>query len=222
MRVAFIITRADDVGGGQVHVRDLAGSLRANGHEVTVLAGGDGRFFAELDALRIPNYSIENLVTPISPVRDLRALFEIIEALQEIQPEIVATHCAKAGLLGRTAAALLGIPAVFTPHGWAISDRISAGQGMVFRLLETLAGSFTARIVNVCEYERSLAQKYRVAAPSKLALVHNGVADVAETLRADVSLNPPRLVMIARMAPPKDHETLLLALSRMQDLELSA
>ncbi len=218
MRVAYIITRADDVGGGQVHVRDLAGALLAHDHEVTVLAGGSGRFFKELDALRIPRRSLRNLAMPISPAKDLWALFEIIRALREIRPDIVATHSAKAGLLGRAAAALVGVPAVFTPHGWSISDRISASRGKIFRLLERLAARFTARIINVCEYERSLAQKYHVAGLERLAMVHNGLADVDETLRADVSLKPPRLAMIARMAPPKDHETLLRALSGLRDL----
>lgn len=221
MRVAYIITRADDVGGGQVHVRDLAGALLADGHQVTVLAGGSGRFFAELDAHRIPRLSIPNLVMPISPVQDLRALVEIIAALRALQPDLVATHSAKAGLLGRMAAAALGLPAVFTPHGWSISDRISPSKGKVFRLLEKFAASFTARIINVCEHERSLAQKYNVAGPAKLAMVHNGLPDVDEALRARPALEPPRLAMIARMAPPKDHESLLRALSGLQDLPWS-
>lgn len=221
MRIAYIITRADDVGGGQVHVRDLAGEFLAQGHEVTVLAGGSGRFFDELDGLRIPRYSIRNMTMPISPLKDVLALFEIIRALRKIRPDIVAAHNAKAGLLGRFASALLGCPTVFTPHGWSISDRISARKGKLFRRLERLASLVSARIVNVCEYELSLALQYRVAAPGKLAVVHNGVKDVAETLRADVTRNPPRLAMIARMAPPKDHALLLDALSGLQHLPWS-
>src|ERR1700691_4207448 len=124
MRIAYVITRADDVGGAQVHVRDLAQELQTRGHEVTVLAGGSGKFSAELATCGIPFRSIRNLVTPIAPAKDALALVEIINALRQLQPDLVAAHTAKAGLLGRIASAALGIPAVFTPHGWSISDRI--------------------------------------------------------------------------------------------------
>jgi len=42
MKVAYIVTRADSLGGAQVHVLDLAQALHANGGEPVVLAGGDG------------------------------------------------------------------------------------------------------------------------------------------------------------------------------------
>jgi len=61
--------------------------------------------------------------------------------------------------------------------------------------------------------------KCRVAPAAKLAVVHNGLPDIGEKLRADVAAQPPRLVMTARMAEPKDHPTLLTALSALKHLE---
>jgi glycosyltransferase involved in cell wall biosynthesis len=219
MRIAFVITRGDDIGGAQVHVRDLAGAFMAQGHAAAVLAGGTGKFCSELASRGIPCFTIRRLACPIAPVEDLLALLEIIRTLREFKPDIVSAHTAKAGLLGRIAAAVLGLPAVFTPHGWAITDRISPRQGKVFRRVEALGSLVSSRIVNVCEFEAGLAMKCRVAPAAKLAVVHNGLPDIGEKLRADVAAQPPRLVMTARMAEPKDHPTLLTALSGLKHLE---
>lgn len=221
MRIAYVITRADDVGGAQVHVRDLAAACLAHGHEVTVLAGGSGEFFDQLAARGIPHRSIRRLVSPIAPMKDLPALVEIVRALRELQPDVVAAHTAKAGLLARIACAMLGFPAVFTPHGWAITNRISRRQGKLFQLVETFASVITSRIINVCEFEAQLAMNQRVAPVAKLEVVHNGIPDIGEEFRADTTRQPPRLVMVARMAKPKDHSTLLVALSRLKHLPWS-
>ena len=218
MKIAYVITRGDDIGGAQVHVRDLAVGLRRRGHDITVLAGGRGKFFEELSARGIAHRSIRNLVMPIAPAKDVLATVEIMRALHKIQPDVVATHSAKAGLLGRIAAAALGLPVTFTPHGWSIGDRISARKGKVFRRIESMASTISSRIINVCDYEVDLALQSRVARSHKLAMVYNGLPSLEDNLRADVSKDPPRLVMVARMAEPKDHPTLFRSLAGLQHL----
>src|SRR5205823_3744903 len=131
-------------------------------------------------------------------------------------PDLVCAHTAKAGLLGRLAGAALRIPTIFTPHGWAITDRISSRQGRVFRYLERFAGLLTARIINVCEYERNLALGCRITAPQKLAVVYNGLPDIPPAMRADARADPPRLIMVARLEQPKDHVTVLKALAGLK------
>lgn len=218
MKIAYLITRADDVGGAQVHVRDMAEAFRLLGHDVTVIAGGSGRFSDELRSRGIPYRPLRSLATPIHPMKDFLALLEIVKALREIQPDIVAAHTAKAGLLGRIASSVLGYPVVFTPHGWSIADRISPRKGRFFRTVETLASMISSRIINVCDFEVELAQKSGVASKDKLVRVYNGLADSDDDLRADASIDPPRIVMIARMAAPKDHAILIAALSRLKHL----
>lgn len=212
MKIVYIVTRAD-VGGAQVHIRDLCQALLSRGEEVTVLVGGNGLYLAELERAGIPYRVIPHLVAPIRPSYDARALWEILAALRDIQPDLVHCHTSKAGFLGRLACAPLRLPCIFTPHGWTITDRVSSGHGRIFRVLEKFAALFTTRIVNVCQYEVDLALGYRVAPARKLALVYNGMHDVGDTLRADATRQPPRLLMVARMEPQKDHATLLDALA---------
>ncbi len=217
MRIAIVVTRADSIGGAQVHVLDLATALLSAGHEAIVMAGGDGPLTVELNKRRIPHVSIPHLIKPLNPLSDLRAACELRRAFRALCPHLVAAHTAKAGMLARWAARLAGVPAVFTPHGWAISDRISNRQGRVFRILEKVGAHFSARIINVCEYERDLALRYKVAPSSKLSVVHNGIPDVPASLFARPYCDPPRLITIARFEEPKDHRTLLCALAKLQD-----
>jgi len=44
IRVVYVITRSDSIGGGHIHIRDLAVTLRAQGHEAIVLVGQEGPF----------------------------------------------------------------------------------------------------------------------------------------------------------------------------------
>jgi glycosyltransferase involved in cell wall biosynthesis len=221
MHVAFIVTRGDAVGGATVHVRDLARYLMDHGHRATVLIGAapSGDAIAEMRRYQIPCAPIQSLRRSIHALHDLSAVGEIKRALQRVQPDLVSTHTAKAGILGRLAARAAGIPALFTPHGWAITDRISAAGGRIFRLAERVAAPMAHTIVNVCEAERQLAMDHAIAGSEKLAVIHNGVRDIATSLLARPSIDPPRLTMVARFEAPKDHELLLRALVPLRQFD---
>ncbi|MDQ6664137.1 MAG: glycosyltransferase family 4 protein [Acidobacteriota bacterium] len=217
MKIVHLITRADSVGGATVHVRDLAVALLAQGHEVTVLVGGEGPVTEEFARRGIPFRSLRNLGRPVRPLADFRAVLEIARVLRRMKPDLVATHTAKSGLVGRAASRIAGVPAVFTPHGWTIGDRISRRVAPVFRLAEKMAAPLARRIINVCEYEKQLALRHRVAPAEKLVVVHNGIPDLPTHFRANPARHPPRIVMVARFEHPKDHPTLLNALAGLRD-----
>ncbi|HXG28352.1 MAG TPA: glycosyltransferase, partial [Nevskiales bacterium] len=215
MRVALVITRGDDVGGANVHVRDLALGLRDDGHTVCVLAGGEGVFADMLRALDIPVVVLPHLGRALRPWQDLRAFFEILRALRDFRPDIVSTHSSKAGWLGRLAARLLGLPSVFTAHGWAFSDGVPLLPRRVYRLAEKLAAAIGDHVIAVSEYDRRLALDLRVTRPGRITTVHNGIPTLPQTQGADCMRQPPTLLMVARFAPQKDHATLLRALESL-------
>ena len=217
MKIVYIITRADSVGGATVHVRDLAEALIADGDEVTILVGGIGPVTQEFADRGIPFRPIRNLVRPVRPAQDILAVVEVVRALREIRPDLVSTHTAKAGLVGRAASRIVGIPAIFTPHGWAISDRMSPGKALIFRLAERMAAPWAQRIVTVCRYENELAIRHRIAPGEKLDIVYNGSPDIPPELRANPTQQPPRIVMVARFDHPKDHKTILDAVAGLGD-----
>ena len=216
MRITYLVTTASPIGGAQIHVRDLAAALAAQGHSPSVITSGSGPFIEDLQRLGIPVRVLRHLAVPIRPLRDLRALHEVRTALTALRPELVAAHSSKAGILGRLAGRSLRVPVVFTVHGWAFTPGVPPGPAAVYRQVERLVGPLAHKIITVSEFDRRLGLAARIAGAERLVTVHNGMPDVPPVLRAEPGRTPVRLVMVARFGPQKDHSTLLRALTQLQ------
>jgi glycosyltransferase involved in cell wall biosynthesis len=224
MNIAFLVTRADPIGGAQIHVRDLAAAVRREGHSATVLLSGSGPFVDDLRAHGIPVVILRHLVNPIRPYQDFRAFWEVVNALRDLRPDLITAHGAKVGILGRLAARLLRVPLVVTVHGWACAPGTPALQAAVSRQLERTIGPLASKVITVSEFDRRFGVDARLVSEDRVVTVHNGMPDVSPELRADPSRSPVRLVMVARFEPQKDHATLLRALGGLRmhswDLDL--
>jgi glycosyltransferase involved in cell wall biosynthesis len=216
MKIVYIVTRANPIGGAQVHVRDLALALLKRGHEPVVVTSGSGLYTESLRGAGVETIILDSLVMEIRPLQDLRALRELRALLHTLRPDLVSTHSAKAGVLGRLAARSLGIPVIFTAHGWAFTTGVPAPQAKVYGWIERLAAPLAVKIITVSDFDRRLAIERGVATGDKLVTIHNGMPDIAPNLRADPSRSPVRLAMIARFEPQKDHVTLLHALAALK------
>lgn len=218
MNIVHIITRSDTLGGAHIHVRDISSRLLSVGHRVTVLVGQDGVFTEELRSRGIPFRSLDYLVRPIDLLSDMRALWGIRRELKDIRPDLVSTHSSKAGWLGRVVARTLNIPVIFTAHGWAFTEGVPPKQRKIYALAEKVIAPLTTKIIAVSEYDRNLALNYKLVSEDKILVVHNGMPDVALRFRAEPAHQPVRLVMVARYEDPKDHLTLIKALSGLRHL----
>jgi glycosyltransferase involved in cell wall biosynthesis len=216
VRIAYIVTRADPIGGVQIHIKDLVAAAQAQGHSATVMTGGTGPFIDALRAQGTPAVVLRHLVVPINPVRDLLALWEIRSTLMDLRPELLAVHSAKASILGRLVGRSLGIPVVLTAHGWTFTPGFPPVQGAVYRRIERFFGPLASKIIAVSEFDRRLALDARIAPEDRIVTVHNGMPDVPLRLRADPGRTPVRLVMVARFSAQKDHPSLLSALAGLQ------
>ena len=218
-RVAMIITRSDTVAGVQVHVRDLAKALITRGHSVTVLVGGNGPYLEDLRTNEVLLLILPALVRPLDPIRDALAALQIRRQLQELRPDIVATHSSKAGWLGRITARSLGLPVTFTAHGWAFTPGVAPRAATFYRWAERIAAPFTTRIITVAEHDRTLALRKRVGRAGQISTIHYGVPSIDERWRAVPDREPPRIIMVARFELQKDHETLFRALAGLLSRE---
>ncbi|WP_309570546.1 glycosyltransferase family 4 protein [Deinococcus sp.] len=218
MNIAFVITRGDSIGGAHIHVRDLSLHLLTQGHAVTVIVGGAGEYTQELERAGVPVRSLKFLTREIRPRQELRALLELRGVLAELRPDLVSMHSSKAGLLGRLAAWSLGIPAIFTAHGWAFTDGVPARERQFYTVAERVMAPLARRIITVSGYDRQLALRHRVAGERRLVTVHNGMPLLPEQVPAEPDMQPPTLVMVARFQEQKDHATLLRALAGLTDL----
>ena len=219
MKIVHVLTRGDVLGGAQSHVRELSVELRNLGHDVTVITGAPGIFTGQLRQLGIPSLQVKTLVRPLRPHLDLAALTELCAALRQLKPDLVCAHTAKAGSLARVAARLQRIPSVFTPHGWSVFDRTSLKPNPFYCWVESLAGRLGTRVINVCEFERKVAQQFGICPARSIEVVHNGISEIALARLRPIEAQPPVLVMVARFASQKDHATLLRALSGLLCME---
>lgn len=220
MKLLFVVTRADAIGGVQIHVRDLASALIARGHEVRVVTGRRGPFSDALDRAGVPAVECPALQRAIDPRRDLPAVAALRREIAAFGPDVVSTHSSKAGILGRLACALGGPACLFTAHGWAFAEGVPERQRRIYREIERRLAPLAARIVCVSEHDRQLGIAAGIA-PNRLVTIHNGMPDVPPGLRAAPGREGPvRVVMTARFDRQKDHATLLRAAAPVAGLHL--
>ncbi|MFO8192649.1 MAG: glycosyltransferase family 4 protein [Bacillota bacterium] len=195
--------------------------MQERGEQVIVLAGAGGVLFEQLDERKVPYRLLKDLVHPIRPWQDWRALREMRSVLQELQPDLVATHSNKDGLLGRWVARSLGLPVVHTSHGFLFTGREKSAAGRFYRFVEKIFSRLGDRVIVVAESERAAAAALKVIPEEKMVVIHNGLPDIEEQGLADPGAEPPGIVMVARFAAPKDHLTVLKALSGLKELQWS-
>ena len=214
MRVLYLVTKSD-LGGAQIHILDLLRGFRGV-LEPVVAAGEEGYFTDAVRNLGVQCEIVPNLVHPIAPINDCRALLQVTRLIRRIRPDLVHAHTSKAGVIARFAARAAGVPPVFTAHTWCFAE----GTSWKWRLggipAERLAGSFSSAIINVSDANRALALRHGISDQKRMLTIWNGIPDTAHRARAGAS-GIPRIVMVARCAEQKDHSVLLRAFARITE-----
>ena len=218
-------------GGTRRHLHDVVTHLDPDRYRPMVVASTrrDEAFqtdVADLEARGIPVFRLD-MVRPISPCKDAWHLFKLWRLLRHLRPDVVHTHSAKAGVLGRLAAWLNGVPVIIhTPHHFPFEMDVSNPRKAVYLWLERLVARITDRLVCVCEAERAVALTNRVARPEQLVVIENGIKLPAELpdpqrreLRRQLGVEEGELAVgiVARLSPQKGHACLLRALARLTD-----
>lgn len=212
MKIQYIITRSDTIGGAQVHVYDLAKKMHDLGHDVTVLVGGRGIFYTLLQENGIKVIELKKLRRELNIINDFLAVIELFKILLKTKPNLVTLHSSKAGLIGRIASLFLRIPTIFTVHGWSFAEGISDRKRKIFAFLEKCLGIISTHIITVSKADKQLALELKVLNDDIMTAIHNGVKPI-EIIKSPEKSKIFRLVCVARFSEQKDHETLLRALS---------
>lgn len=206
----IVITLAE-VGGAQSYVTSLLPAL-AERFDVTVAAHGEGPVRETALALRLRYVPLRHLRRAISPWRDTLALAELVRLIRRVRPDVVHTSSSKAGVLGRIAAWLAGVPIrIFTVHGWAFAAS-GDGTAHLYRWADRLVSPLTTATICVSELERASGLAARTCRAERTIVIPNAV-DVRGAPQTRPVRPRPLLVAVGRLRPPKDFETLLRALA---------
>jgi glycosyltransferase involved in cell wall biosynthesis len=142
LRVAVVITRMQ-AGAGVVALRG-ARALDPDRYRVTLVAGSGDRLLDEAVDAGLEVVLEPSLRSPIAPVDDLRALFRLATLFRQRSFDVVHTHSAKAGAIGREAARRAGVPRlVHTYHGLPFHEFQSPPRRGAYARIERRLGRFT-------------------------------------------------------------------------------
>jgi glycosyltransferase involved in cell wall biosynthesis len=149
-KVIHVITKLE-LGGAQKVTLMTLERLPRDRYELGLVTGPEGLLvdwasrIEKLDRVWLPS-----LIREVRPVQDLKALFSMLRLFQREKPLIVHTHSSKAGILGRWAAKLAGVPFIFhTAHGFGFHDFQRPMVKRVYVFLERITTRITTKLVVV-------------------------------------------------------------------------
>jgi glycosyltransferase involved in cell wall biosynthesis len=233
IRVLRVITRLN-IGGPSIQAIALSERLAARGFDTRLVHGRLGEGEGDMGYLLAPathTRQLAALVRPVSPLSDTVALVRLLDILRDWRPHIVHTHTAKAGTLGRSAAAIYNATAgrgsrarvVHTYHGHVLEGYFSPARTRFFVGIERQLAKATDRIVAISpRIQRELAGAYGIGdatqyrvVPLGFDLAHLAAIDDRARLDARTALGLDEsaqvVTTVGRLTAIKQHDLFIAA-----------
>src|SRR5437870_5868537 len=176
-KVFHVITKLD-LGGAQKVTLMTLERLPRDRYELGLVASPEGLLVEW--ANRIPGLKrvwISSIVRQVRPIQDALAFVRLWRLFRRERPEIVHTHTAKAGILGRWAAKLAGVPYIFhTSHGFGFNDFQRPIERSLYIGLERLTAKITTKLFMVSYANAVTAEKIGMARRGEWILSRDAIA----------------------------------------------
>jgi glycosyltransferase involved in cell wall biosynthesis len=240
VKVLRVIARLN-MGGPALHVAYLSAGLRERGYETTLVAGTVARgedsmaYVAERLGVRIE--PLPQLSREISPLKDAQAALRLARLIRRERPQILHTHTAKAGAVGRMAALLAGEArppiVVHTFHGHVLRGYFNPVETLGFRLLERWLARASTALIAVSPQVRDDLVRLGVAPADKFVVIRLGIElDQRVAVNGDLRAETRRKLgvpgdaflvgWIGRMTAVKNTDEVIEALRRLRDRDVDA
>jgi glycosyltransferase involved in cell wall biosynthesis len=240
VKVLRVIARLN-MGGPALHVAYLTAGLAERGYDTTLVSGtlarGEDSMAFVAEGLGVDVVRIDELGRDIAPVRDAVSVFKLARVIRRERPQILHTHTAKAGAVGRLAALLAGDArppiVVHTFHGHVLRGYFDPVRSAAFRLLERWLARGTTALVAVSPEVRDDLVALGVAPREKFTVVRLGI-ELDERVDADANgrgetrrllgIAPDRFAVgwIGRMTGVKRTDDVLLAFRALRERGVDA
>jgi glycosyltransferase involved in cell wall biosynthesis len=239
VRVLHIITRLI-LGGAQENTLYTAiGQSRNPDFEVTLLAGIDtgpeGNLHERARAAGVNLVLMRSLIRPIRPLTDLRALIELYRFIRRGRYTIVHTHSSKAGILGRVAARMAGVPiVVHTLHSLVFHEYQASWKNRLFIRLKRSCAPLTDVLISVNDKTARGALAAGIGRADQYVTIYSGMElepflDIGRRLpveqaKSQLGIPPeaPVVGKVARLFPLKGHDLFLAAAAEIAKEEPGA
>ncbi len=220
-----------NVGGPSKHVVNLSDGLRRFGYETVLISGQPGRHEGNMyDLAQEKNIDlkiIECMGRAISPLDDLKAFMRIFREIKTFKPDIVHTHTAKAGVLGRFAALLCGVRRIYhTYHGHVFSGYFPKVFTTLIIAIERIFARFSTNLIALTPGLRAeLNQILHIKDPNKIKVVPLGL-DLSKNMstkrksgnwRNNAGFKGKDIIIgiVARLVPVKNHQILINSMKEL-------
>jgi glycosyltransferase involved in cell wall biosynthesis len=176
-KVFHVITKLE-LGGAQKVVLMTLERLPRERYELGLVTGPEGLLVDW--ANRIPALNrvwVRSLVREVRPVQDFIALIRMWSVFRRERPLLVHTHSSKAGILGRWAARLAGVPLIFhTAHGFGFNDFQRPIVRRLYVWLERVTAKITTRLVVVSYANAGRAEEVGMSRRGDWLLCRDAIA----------------------------------------------
>lgn len=227
IKVLRIIARLN-IGGPAMHAVILTEGLDKTHFESLLVCGnidkneGDMSYYAAQNNIK-PVF-IPELKRELNFINDTVAFIKIYKIIKAYRPDIIHTHTAKAGTLGRLAGLLFNLTHYFsskrirlvhTFHGHIFEGYFNKLQTYIFILIERFLAIFTLRIITVSESVKKEMVSLRIAGKDKIEVIPLGL-EIEKFFDIPMRDNPDFNVgIVGRLVPIKNHRLFLEAASRV-------
>ncbi|MBL8120194.1 MAG: glycosyltransferase [Anaerolineae bacterium] len=220
IRIMNVIARLN-IGGPAVAVTLLTERMGAPDFESVLVCGsiepgeGDMTYYALQKG--IEPIVIPKLGRSLNPIRDLRTLWKMYQLIRTWKPDVVHTHAAKAGFVGRVAARMAGVPVIIhTFHGHVFRGYFSPSKTRFFLMLERLTARMSDTIITLSDgLRRELAEDYRITRKGRITVLPLGLDLESFRMTArksggfrekwKVAADAPLIGLVGRLTPIKNH-----------------
>ncbi len=178
-RVLHPITRLI-IGGAQENTMLTAHMLNKTMWDVEIVSGpqtgSEGSLIEAVQERGIPLILEPTIVRELNPIKDVLALIRLTQIMRRGHYTIVHTHSSKAGILGRWAAKLAGIPIiVHTVHGWAHHERQHPLLRAYYILLEKLTVPITDQLIAVTSKDIEKGVRDGIGKSANYRIIRSGI-----------------------------------------------
>jgi glycosyltransferase involved in cell wall biosynthesis len=209
-RILLLVTLAE-VGGAQTYLTLLVPAL-VEEFDVVVAAWGPGPLREAVEAAGARYLPLRHVRRSVSVRHDTLGLIELVRLCRRVRPDILHANSSKAGILGRLAARIAGVPVrIFTVHGWAFAQYHGLAS-MLYLWLDRAVRPLTTNFICVSEQTRNAGIAMRTCSSDRTVVIPNAV-DVSSASRAALTGDPPRVISVGRLKEPKDFGRLVHALA---------
>jgi glycosyltransferase involved in cell wall biosynthesis len=176
LRLAQVITKFT-AGAGGITLRGAL-ELDPQRYAVTVLAAAGGSFGPRAVAAGMELVELNHMSAELSPRSDARGLAELTSHLASGSFDLVHTHSAKAGALGRVAARRAGVPAVVhSIHGFPFHEFQSPVRRRSYLTIERMLARITDYFLTDGTFVAAEAVRLGIARPDRIRAIASPVDD---------------------------------------------